>query len=200
MSDKFSFLSHLLGRAAAGPEYRLAENYVLLRDMVFTMRPEAIGIIAPHKPEDIWGVVMEQAYPEALVTLVALADGSVSLYFSNGGGIIGMGSHARPQRAAQALLAAAPEFRQHCQPTTKYPLPQKNHVHFYLFTHHATLTAEAREQDLLRDHNPLSPLFHKAHELITEIRLIDEKQEGKHEEKQQSEQVLSPSSGDNPAE
>lgn len=199
MSDKLSFFSHLFGRSVR-PEYRLAENYVLLRDMVFTMRPEAIGIVAPRAPEEVWGVVMEQAYPEALATLVVLADGSVSLYFSNGGGVIGMGSHAKPQRAAQALLAVAPDFRKDCRPTTKYPLPQKEHVHFYLFTHHAMLTAEACEDDLARDHSSLSPLFHKAHELITEIRLIDEKHEERHEEKPQSEQVLSPRSTDDPAE
>jgi hypothetical protein len=175
MSEKFSFLTQLLKHVSA-QDYKLAENYVLLRNMVFSTSPDAIGIVQPEKPEDIWGVVMETGYPEAIATLVVLADGSVSLYFSNGGGMIGMGSHARPQRAARALLVLAPQFRENCEATTKYPLPQKDHVRFFLLTRATTLSAEALEDDLGNDRNPLSPLFHKAHELISEVRSIDERQ------------------------
>ncbi len=156
-------------------EYKLAENYTLLRDTVFTTSPDAIGLVQPAQPEDVWGVVMETGYPEAVATLVALADGSVSLYFSNGGGMIGMGSHDRPHRYAQALLALAPEFRDDCQPTNRFPLPQKSQVCFYLFTYAAKLTAEAGEEDLANHQHPLSPLFQKAQELVTAIRLIDQK-------------------------
>jgi hypothetical protein len=178
MPEKFSFLTQLLKRTS-GQDYKLAENYVLLRDMVFTTKPDAIGIVQPAGVEDVWGVIMETGYPEAIATLAVLADGSVSLYFSNGGGIIGMGSHEGPQRSAQALLAIAPRFREHCEATTKYPLPKKAHVRFYLLTQQTTLTAEALEDDLGNNRNPLSPLFHQAHELITEVRAIDERQQAR---------------------
>lgn len=178
MPEKLSFLTQLLKRAS-GQDYKLAENYVLLRNIVFTTKPDAIGVVVPTNPEDVWGLVMETGYPEAVATLVALADGSVSLYFSSGGGMIGMGSYEGPQRAAQALLALAPQFRKHCEATTKFPLPQKGHVRFYLLTHQAALTAEAGEDDLGNDRNPLSPLFHRAQHLITEVRAIDEKQQNR---------------------
>lgn len=174
MPHRLSFLTRMLGRTQV-QDYKLAENYVLLRDMVFTTKPDAIGLVRPAEPEDVWGVVMETGYPEAVATLVALADGSVSLYFSNGGGIIGMGSREGPHRSAQALLEMAPRFRDECQPTTRFPLPPKSQVSFYLFTYAATVFSEALEEHLANRAHPLAPLFRQAHELITAIRLVEEK-------------------------
>jgi len=37
-----------------------------------------------------------------------------------------------------------------------------------------TLGAEARQEELSSDGHPLSPLFHIVHELIAEIRMLDD--------------------------
>jgi hypothetical protein len=176
MSDAFSFLTRILRPGGAAKDYSLAENYAVLRDAVFSTKRDAL-VIDALKPDGIWGVVMETGYPGVVATLVAIADGSVSLYFSNGGGIIGMGGEKGPQRASRALLDAAPQFRKEFEPTTKYPLPREAHVRFYLLTQDAALTAEAKEEELGGGAHALSPLFQKAHELITEIRLVDEKRQ-----------------------
>ena len=42
----------------------------------------------PLRP-DVWGVLMELGLEQGVATMVAFADGTVSLYFSGGGGIIG---------------------------------------------------------------------------------------------------------------
>ncbi|MDE3137849.1 MAG: hypothetical protein KGL59_14815, partial [Acidobacteriota bacterium] len=146
-------------------------------DAVFSMRHDALGVVDAANAGGVWGVVMETGYPGVVATLVAVADGSVSLYFSNGGGIIGLGGQEGPQRASRALLDAAPQFRKEFEPTTKYPLPREGHVRFYLLTRDAALTAEAKEEELGGGAHPLTPLFQKAHELITEIRLVDEKRQ-----------------------
>jgi hypothetical protein len=177
MPGSRSFFSRILGPNHAGRDYPLAENYVLLRDMVFGAKPDSIGLHQTPAPGRVWGVVMETGYEEAVATLVALADGTVSLYFSNGGGIIGLGAHEEIQRASQALLEFAPGFAKYCQPATKNPLPRREHTSFYLLLHNAILTADAREADLGNDRHDLSPLFHRAHKLITEIRLADEKRQ-----------------------
>lgn len=189
MPSRFSFLTRILGKAQA-EGYNLAENFLLLRDMVFSTRPDAIGLVRPAQPEDVWGVVMESGNPEAVSTLVAFADGSVSLYFSNGGGLIGMGSHEGPQRSAHALLAMAPGFRKDFQPANRFPLPQKSRVSFYLFTYAGMLSAEAGEEALANGNHPLSPLFHKAHEVINAVRLVGEKE--------QTQQASSPNSSPTP--
>jgi hypothetical protein len=177
MSDAFSFLTRFLRPGGAAKDYSLAENYVVLRDAVFSMNRDALSVIEAAKPGGVWGVVMDTGYPSVVATLVAVTDGSVSLYFSNGGGIIGLGAQEGPQRASRALLDAAPQFRNLFEGTTKYPLPREGHVRFYLLTQDAALTAEAKEEELGGGAHALSPLFRKAHELITEIRLVDEKRE-----------------------
>lgn len=174
MTGTTSLLTRLLGTANTSRDYKLAENYVLLRDSVFGATPDSLGIVDTKTANGVWGLVMETGYPETVASLVALADGTVSLYFSNGGGMIGLGSHKGPQLAARALLKIAGRFTEYCDQTNKYPLPSKQEVRFYLFSENMTLTAEAGEFELSSDDHPLSPLFHLAHELISEIRMLDE--------------------------
>jgi hypothetical protein len=177
MPDAFSFLPRFRRPSGSGKDYSVAENYAVLRDAVFSMKRDAPGVVAAANPDGVWGVMMETGYPGVVATLVAVADGSVSMYFSNGGGIIGLGAQPGPQRASRALLEFAPQFRNAFEATTKYPLPREGHVRFYLLTHDAALTAEAKEEELGGGTHALSPLFFKAHELITEVRLVDEKRQ-----------------------
>ena len=66
--------------------YAPAEIYTELRSQALGATAQALGT-----KEQTFGVIMETGYPEAVVTLIALSDGTASLYFSNGGGVIGAG-------------------------------------------------------------------------------------------------------------
>lgn len=173
MASVFSFLSGLFSSGAVAKEYKVAEPYAGLRNMVLTTKPEAVGL-KPNAGE-VWGILMETGYPEAVVTLVALADGTVSIYFSNGGGIIGLGPHPGPQKAGKALLSLAQQYSKFGTATEKHPLPKPSYTRFYFLTGGSTTTIEAKENDLGSGRHQLSPLFHKGHELIAEIRAVDEK-------------------------
>jgi hypothetical protein len=141
--------------------------------MVLTTKPESVGL----KPaaDEIWGVLMETGYPEAVVSLLALADGTVSIYFSNGGGIIGLGTHPGPERAGKEFIALAQTFSSYGLSTQKFPLPKVSSTRFYFLSGSDIKTVEAKEDDLGKGRHPLSPLFYKGHELISEIRAVDEK-------------------------
>jgi hypothetical protein len=157
--------------------YKTADVYSGLREQILRLTPLAIGL-TPSGSNRVWGMLMETGYPEAVATLVALGDGTVSLYFSNGGAIIGVGQHEGPRQSCEAFLAAAPSFLQYAKPTNDYPLPKKSHTRFYFLTYDGIFTAEAPENDLGYKRHPLSPLFHKAHEVITQARLVDESLRG----------------------
>ncbi len=174
MASFFSFIAGLISPSASAADYKVAEVYSGLRNMVLSTKPDSIGVKLKDASE-VWGVVMETGYPEAVASLVALADGTVSLYFSNGGGIIGLGPHAGPHRAAQSFLAASQQFSKQLQPTQSYPLPKSSYTRFYLLTGNGVLTAEAKEDDLGNNRHSLSPLFYKGHELISEVRAVDHK-------------------------
>jgi hypothetical protein len=162
----------LFGRGEAAAEYKTAEVYRGLREQVFSLKPADLGL----KPTagSVWGVIMETGYPEAVVTLVALGDGTVSLYFSNGGGIIGLGTHEGPGKAARDLLSAAPKYIDKCTRTKLHPLPGKGTTRFHLLGFDGVFTTEAQEEDFGYNRQALSPLFHKAHEVIGEARKVDE--------------------------
>lgn len=174
MAGFFAFITGLLAPSASAADYQVAEVYSGLRNMVFSMKPDSVGIKL-NEPSRVWGVVMETGYPKAVASLVALADGTVSLYFSNGGGIIGLGPHDGPHRAAQSLLTASQQFTEQVKQTMSYPLPEPSYTRFYLLTGNGVLTAEAKEDDLGNNRHALSPLFYKGQELISEVRAVDEK-------------------------
>jgi hypothetical protein len=113
---------------------------------------------------------METGYPEAVVTLLATADGTTSLYFSNGGGIIGAGQHASVRSTASTLLHLAAQHASCMAETDEFPLPTEGRVRFYLITSGRVLTAEAAELDLGYHRATLSPVFHQAHAVIAAIR------------------------------
>jgi hypothetical protein len=161
-----------IGEKPAG-EYKTAEVYNGLREQVFSLDPESIGL-SRAGGNSVWGMLMETGYAEAVATLVTIGDGTVSLYFSNGGGIIGVGQHEGPRRACEAFLADAPSFLRYASPTDCYPLPERSYTRFYFLTFDGVLTAEAMEKDLGYNRHPLSPLFHKAHEVITEAMRVNE--------------------------
>jgi hypothetical protein len=149
--------------------YAPAEIYTKLRG-------QALSFTAKTLPatDGVHGVLMETGYPEAVVTLVAMGDGAASLYFSNGGGIIGTGEHDGPKVAARSLIALAAHNLIGFVPTTATPLPTPGRTRFYVLTDRGILTAEASEDDLGENRHPLSTLFYSAQELITEMRKVAE--------------------------
>lgn len=155
------------------PGYNIAETYRDLRSQVLTMDPAKLGLQRTSSNQ-AWGVLMEIGYPGVIVTLVTLDDGTVSLYFSTGGGIIDIGQHEGPRKASESFLAFAQEFLGQAAPTRDFPLPNEGSIRFYFLTFDCILTVEANEDDLAGNCIPLSPLYHKAHEVITRARHVDE--------------------------
>ncbi len=165
------------GGDVEGP-YRVHEIYRELRRKAILLDPRTIAF-PPGAEKRLWGFLMEIGYPEAVVTLVAVADGGVSLYFSNGGGLIGIGEHEGPRRAAGALLAFAPPFMEKAALAQDYPLPRRGHVRFHFLAFDGIRTVEESEEALAGGQSPFSPLFVKTHDVITQARLVQEAKERK---------------------
>ena len=82
----------------------------------------------------IVAMLMETGIDDSAYSLLATVDGAVSLYFSNGGGIIGAGEHERPRTAAAAFLDLAEHFAARAVPASDTPLPEDRQVIFYFVT------------------------------------------------------------------
>jgi hypothetical protein len=154
----------------------ITDIYLDLRKRALALQPGEIGL-KPDPANPVFGVLMETGYKDAAATLLAVGDGTVSLYFSNGGGIIGLGEYKGPRKACISLLSLANQFAPLLQPATEFSLPAKGRVIFYFLTTSGVLTTNVKENDLGRNKHALSPLFHKAQEVITQARQIDEKRQ-----------------------
>lgn len=155
-------------------EYEPAEIYLGLRNQVLSIKPNDIpSLLTPSSP--IIGVLTETAHETGVVTLVTMADGTTSLYFSNGGGMIGLGEHEEPRKVSLEFLALAEKYIPKATPVSSFPIPAKGYTTFYFNTINGVLSTTAKENDLGNNRSPLSPLFHKAQEVISQARLVDEK-------------------------
>ena len=69
----------------------------------------------------------------------------------------------------------AKDYLRQCTKTEDYPLPLRGQTLFYIFTiDQGILTTRANECDLGYNRHKLSPLFHKAQELIATIQIPQE--------------------------
>ena len=101
-----------------------AETIRGLRQHALTVSAADLGLAPTADRMQVWGVLMETGFPEAVATLVVLGDGTTSLYFSNGGGIIGAGEHDAVRAAARELLSSAEEHLDGFTAVTTTPLPR----------------------------------------------------------------------------
>jgi hypothetical protein len=115
-----------------------------------------------------WGVSNGSA------TVVALSDGSASIYISSGGGYIGGQSNEAIRKAAERTVNIAGEFQPQMRSTTTYPLPQRGEVIFYVLTDSGIFTASASEQELKSNRHPMSKLANAAQGVVTQYRLMQD--------------------------
>jgi Ankyrin repeats (3 copies)/Ankyrin repeat len=147
--------------------------YSGLRRQILEANPSKLKLKGPENK--VWAVLMETSFPDYSYTLMASADGSVSLYLSTGGGMIGLGGVDEINRSASAFIDGASNYLSHMKLAKDFPLPKPGHTTFYLRSFGGTFTATAKEEDLGNNKHPLSPLFHLGQDVITQARLHDEK-------------------------
>jgi hypothetical protein len=111
-----------------------------------------------------WGVEHGSA------TVVALSDGSASIYLSSGGGFIGGQGQEPIRKAAQKAVSIAADFQAEMRATKTYPLPHSGEVIFYLLTDAGSFTASGPQDEMSGHQHRLSRLADAMQQIITEYR------------------------------
>lgn len=161
-------------RRRKGEERPDGDPMVELRRRALHADASDYGMEPTERFPNVFGVVMDTTYPNGVVTLVAFADGTASLYTSTGFGIIGGGGHPQVVRAGRALLRAAEDQRSACLPDPSDEAPPEGAVTIRLLTYAGRMAVTEEEVVLGEGHSALSGVFHAAHGVITELRQIDE--------------------------
>lgn len=105
--------------------------------------------------------------------MVAVADGTASIYLSSGGGYIGGGQQNQAVRkAGQHMLDLARQFQPLMRRTQDFSLPQDGQIIFYAVTDSGVFTAGASERELTARSDWLANLYAAGQDIITQYRLI----------------------------
>jgi hypothetical protein len=169
------FFSRLFRRPPPAPEPDPAANlleaapadvYVGFRDLVLSLRATDLD----RSGDGVLAALMEQGLEDVTVTLAVVVDGAASLYFSNGGGVLGAGEHEPVREASIAFLARTADVIDELTRTSVYPLPRRGHVRFYIVASDGVWTTEIDEDDLTTGRHVLSPLFDAGQAVIASIR------------------------------
>jgi hypothetical protein len=140
--------------------------------MVFAIDPETLDFRPDAHIHGAWCAVVDFGLASGGATLVAIADGTVSLYTSTGGGVLGAGAHDAVWNTAVRLLenagGAIPFMRIADEPPA---VPASGTVRLTVRTFDGTLSEAVAEATLQRGRHVLSPLYAAAQDLLTEVRL-----------------------------
>jgi hypothetical protein len=157
------------------PEAKKTNNYSALRAQILNWKCPQASSSTPDTSGNPCAVVMDWAVTSGVATVVAVSDGSASIYYSSGGGSIG-GGHARRaiRDAALHAVSIASKFLDGMQLTDNFPLPESGGVIFYIVTERGVLMAKAAAVGLLSTNShPLSELGNSMQTIITEYRILD---------------------------
>jgi hypothetical protein len=138
--------------------------------MALSLSAADIGAVEIPNGARVFGVLMESWIGNTIATLVCFVDGTTSLYFSSGGGVIGAGQHETVRTVATSLVALGNHFAPSFAVTTTFPFPAKERVRFFLRTFDGTKTSEVDESDVTTPRVPLFSLFFAGQRVISAIR------------------------------
>jgi hypothetical protein len=159
---------------AAVAERKIEEVYTGLREQALSFGSVEIKA-PPVVPEgQALGVMMDMGYDTAVVSILGLADGTTSIYISNGGGMIGMGENpdaaAVSKRWVEVAEAALPVLTEGGVDR----LPEDGMIGFNVLTTGPRFSGGASESELAGGSHPLSPLYAAGQDVIGQIRIVDE--------------------------
>lgn len=128
-------------------------------------------LFGDRAPPDIRCAVMDVAVGNGVATLMTVSDGTVSLYLSAGGGILGGGAHANVSQAAERFRGVMGDGAT-LRPVTEWPLPTDGHAVFYVVTATETRASAAfSPEELAQPDHAMHDAWMAAQGTLTALRI-----------------------------
>jgi hypothetical protein len=145
-----------------------------LRNLILTTTPEKLGFVADSEFPEVYGALVDWPLGVQVASILALRDGSASLYTTSTFGIIGGGGHASVRNAARSCVQVAADCLAQSDGVTEYPLPANDDVYFYLLTYSGVRRCVGDLAAIQSGTDPTRPLFGAAQDVLTQLRLTTE--------------------------
>ena len=147
--------------------------YAGLRGMVLEGTRSNFGLGPGASPTQPFAVVTDWGDAQGTTTIIAVADGSASVYPSSGAASIGGGqSHESIRNAALKAVELAAGAQAQMHATTQFPLAARGQVTFYEITDSGVFTATASQEDLNGNRSPFSQLAAATQNIVAEYRRL----------------------------
>ncbi|HEV2855282.1 MAG TPA: hypothetical protein VHC97_20980 [Thermoanaerobaculia bacterium] len=150
------------------------EVYMDLRRKALEISPMHLGPAGDVKEDEAYGLLMEMGIANTVMTLACFANGDASVYYKNGGGMVGGSSHEPVRKAAKDFVALAQKVLPRMKKTTDSPAPGPDSVRFYALTPKGVFTTETARQSLGEAQNALSALYYGGQEVVSQMRQVQE--------------------------
>lgn len=152
----------------------LAPIFTKLRGQILALTPDQLKLAPTTDLPHVWAAFMDLGVSDSVASLLASAEGTSSLYFGTGGGIIGAGKHPQVKAANRRFLVALDAALDALAPMTEAALPETGHIRFAALTYDGLRGADAVEDELKAGGHPLAKSFLAGHELIAYLRAASE--------------------------
>lgn len=148
-----------------------------LRELAFKTKINDLQGVQPIGDYRIFGAIMEMGNTQGFATVACYITGDASIYFSNGGGMLGGINHEIVRDAALKFIQSSLNFITMFKKTYNYPFPKAEQTNFYILSQDGFYTSQASTNDLGNKRSELSPLFFAGQDVITTYRIIKPKME-----------------------
>ena len=152
----------------------LAPIFEKLRGQIIALTPEQLKLAPTADLPHVWAAFMEMSVSDSVASLLASAEGTSSLYFGTGGGIIGAGKHPQVRAVNHEFLVALEAALSSLPPVTEFALPGPGRIRFAVLTYEGKRGADVSEDELKAGTHPLSASFTAGHKLIAYLRAASE--------------------------
>lgn len=144
----------------------IVEVFIGLRNQAFSIDPSLFGNETPSSETELFAAMMEFGSSGTIVTLLAVIDGTTSLYFGNGGGLLGAGRNAEVRKNAVSFIDLASQFIPVAEVAKSFPLPNQDCVNFWMIGRDAVYGITCDEEELGSNTHVCSKLFFEGHKLM----------------------------------
>jgi hypothetical protein len=145
-----------------------------LRIMALNTSPKDLGFFPDQDYPKVYGILMDWRVGEETASILAMRDGTASLYTTSTFGVLGGRKHEKVRRAAEQCTKIANQFLDRSTPTVNFAYPKEGEVFFYLLTYEEVRVCIGYEKAINQGNDQTRPLFAAAQNVLTELRLVTE--------------------------
>jgi len=145
-----------------------------LRQMVLTATADDLGFAPDADYPVVFGVLIDVPPADQVATILALRDGTASLYTTADFEILGGQAHESVRRAGEICVKTAGGHVRSGEVVAEYPYPSGGQVFYYLLTYDGVRRLVGDEPALGQGTDPTLELFSAAQDVLTELRSVTE--------------------------